>query len=303
MDSTGRVSRRATLMMPYAAICRHDLWALWQSRLVKLWLAAAVVVTLLTMLGNWGKLRDAPLIASLLFPYLVFPWFFVVIVLGVSPVSGARAETLADGILSRPVTRYGYLLATWVARVITVLAVFHVVTVPAVMVAVLARRPVAEDVVTLYGVITTLAVVSLVLTLVVSLGFLAGTLLRKPLLAVAVLIFIWYPVNFILSVFSLEELSPISLSQATTAQLRRPWPGADDQPSAATNRQEAEALLRLGTNLSNMFFGGQTQPANPGFFDPDRFEDFSLARVISGYGVPTVAAVALAVLCFCRRDL
>jgi len=303
MDSTGRVSRRATLMMPYAAICRHDLWALWQSRLVKLWLAAAVVVTLLTMLGNWGKLRDAPLIASLLFPYLVFPWFFVVIVLGVSPVSGAHAETLADGILSRPVTRYGYLLATWVARVITVLAVFHVVTVPAVMVAVLARRPVAEDVVTLYGVITTLAVVSLVLTLVVSLGFLAGTLLRKPLLAVAVLIFIWYPVNFILSVFSLEELSPISLSQATTAQLRRPWPGADDQPSAATNRQEAEALLRLGTNLSNMFFGGQTQPANPGFFDPDRFEDFSLARVISGYGVPTVAAVALAVLCFCRRDL
>jgi len=289
MDSTGRVSRRATLMMPYAAICRHDLWALWQSRLVKLWLAAAVVVTLLTMLGNWGKLRDAPLIASLLFPYLVFP--------------GAHAETLADGILSRPVTRYGYLLATWVARVITVLAVFHVVTVPAVMVAVLARRPVAEDVVTLYGIITTLAVVSLVLTLVVSLGFLAGTLLRKPLLAVAVLIFIWYPVNFILSVFSLEELSPISLSQATTAQLRRPWPGADDQPSAATNRQEAEALLRLGTNLSNMFFGGQTQPANPGFFDPDRFEDFSLARVISGYGVPTVAAVALAVLCFCRRDL
>ena len=303
MDSTDRMSKLATLVRPYTAICRHDLRALWQSRPVRLWLAATVVLTLLAMLGNWGKLQDAPLIATLLFPYLVFPWFFVVIALGVTPVSGSQAETLADGILSRPVTRYGYLLATWAGRVITVLAVFYVVTVPAIMLVTLAKRPPAEDAVTVYGIVTTLGVVALVLTLIVSLGFLAGTLLRKPLLAAAVLIFLWYPVNFVLSTFSLEELSPISLSQATTTQLRRQWLGGDDESKTATNKEEAEALLRLGTNLSSMLFGGQTQQSKPGYFEPGKFEDFSLVRVTLGYGAGTLIAVGLAVLCFCRRDL
>ena len=43
-------------------------------------------------------------------------------VLGISPVTGARLDALADGILSRPVTRYEYLLASWLARVLVVLA-------------------------------------------------------------------------------------------------------------------------------------------------------------------------------------
>ena len=68
-----------------------------------------------------------------------------------------------------------------------------------------------------------LAVVGLVLMFLVSVGFLLGTLLRNAWLAVVVLVFIWFPVNLVLNTFSLEEFSPISLTQALPTLLREPW--------------------------------------------------------------------------------
>jgi hypothetical protein len=41
----------------------------------------------------------------------------------------------------------------------------------------------------------------------------------------------------------------------------------------------------------------------PSFFERDESRDFSLAKVLLGYGLPTLAATGLATLCFCRRDL
>ena len=83
-------------MMPFLAILRHDLRGLGASWLVRLWLAATALLTLILTLSQWEESRSAELIASLLFPYLVFPWFFVVIVLGMGPVSGSRSESLAS---------------------------------------------------------------------------------------------------------------------------------------------------------------------------------------------------------------
>jgi ABC-type transport system involved in multi-copper enzyme maturation permease subunit len=260
------------------------------------------VVTLLLVAANWIKFQDATLISSLLFPYLVFPWFFVVVVLGVSPVSGARAEVLADGILSRPVSRHEYLLAAWSARVLLVLGVYLVVTVPAVAIVTLAKRPVPEDTVTLFGIVSALGVVGLVLTFLVSLGFLAGTLLRKPLLAAVVLVFVWYPIGVVLNVFSLAEFSPISLSRAMTTQLRQPWRAADGKSKASA--QDMEALARQMDNFLSVFSDGKPKLApKPDFFEGGGFRDFSLLRVILGYGLPTLIAVALTMLFFHRRDL
>ena len=224
MDSTAEAAKPGPRIMPYLAVLQHDLTTLRASRLVRLWLGATVVLTLLLIAGNWAQFQDGPLIASLLFPYLVFPWFFIVAVLGVSPVSGSRADVLADGILSRPVSRSAYLLATWSARVVLIWGVYLVVMVPAVVVVTLAKRPVPDDTVTVYGIISAMAVVGLVLTFLTSLAFLAGTLLRRPLLALVVLVFLWYPVGLILSVFSLEEFSPLSLNRAISTQLSlRRW--------------------------------------------------------------------------------
>ena len=156
MVSTANASSLSLHLRPCLAIFQHDLRSLWQSKLIRLWLVATIFLTLMVTMSGWATLPDAPLIAYLLFPYLVFPWFFVVIVLGVTPVSGARTETLADGILSRPVTRHGYLLATWAARLVVVLGVFLVVTIPAIAMLTLATRPVPEDNVTAYGIIPSL---------------------------------------------------------------------------------------------------------------------------------------------------
>lgn len=305
MDSADKKSKLGTRMMPYLAILRHDLGTLWASWLVRLWLAATALLTFLMAAANWTQFQDATLIASLLFPYLVFPWFLVVVVLGVSPVSGSRAEALADGILSRPVGRCEYLIATWLARVVVVLSVYLVVVVPAIVVVTLAKRPVREDSVTVYGIVSALFVVGLVLTFLVSLGFLAGALLRKPLLAVVVLIFVWYPISFILSIFSLEQFSPVSLSRAVSTQLRQNWRQSEDEAKAASNMQD---MQQFSEQMSNFFSRLSGAPARPktskgDFFETKDFEDFSLFRVTLGYGLPTLAAIILATLCFYWRDL
>ena len=305
MDSGDKISKLGTRMMPYLAILRHDLGTLWASRLVRLWLAATALLTFFLVAANWTQFQDAPLIASVLFPYLVFPWFLVVVALGVSPVSGSRSEALADGILSRPVSRWEYLLATWSARVAVVLGVYLVVVVPAIVVVTLADRPVREDSVSAYGIISVVFVVGLVLTFLVSLGFLVGTLLRKPLLAVVVLIFVWYPIGLILSIFSLEEFSPVSLSRAVSTQLRRGWRQSAEEAEAAANMQDMQQFSeQLGSFFSRLS-GGAARPKapKPAFFETKEFEDFSLLRVTLGYGLPTLAAVILAMLSFYWRDL
>ena len=305
MDSTAKTSKIGTRMMPYMAILRHDMKTLWCSRLVRLWLGATALLTLLLVGSNWSNFQDGTLIASLLFPYLVFPWFFVVVVLGVTPVSGSRTETLADGILCRPVSRFEYLLATWSARVVLVLSVYLVVIIPAIVLVILAKRPVPEDTVTVYGIVTALCVVGLVLTFLVSLGFLAGTLLRKPLLAVVVLIFVWYPIGLILSFFSLEEFSPISLNRAISTQLRHSWRETDAGAKDNANVQDADVFTDQVSNFFSVLSGVQPKPkaSKPDFFEGEKFDDFSLLRVTLGYGLPTIASVILASLCFYWRDM
>jgi hypothetical protein len=241
------------------------------------------------------------LIALLLVPYLVFPWFLVVMVLGVSPVSGARTDALADGILSRPVTRYEYLFATWLARVLVVLGAYLIVIVPTIWLLARWDRPVEADPVTVYGVCAALGVVGLVLTLQVTLAFLLGTLLRNPLLAIVMLLVIWYPADAILHGFQVEEFSPITLSQALPTLLRQPWRG-DEEDSPDENVDED--FERMSRQWIARLSGTQAQAKpDPGFFDRGDYKDFSLLRVIFGYGIPTLLALGLTTLSFCWRDL
>ncbi|NUQ61397.1 MAG: hypothetical protein HUU20_02845 [Pirellulales bacterium] len=285
--------------MPLRAILQHDLWGLYQSRMVRVWLAATALLAALLMMTNWVKVPSAPLIAIVLFPYLVFPWFLVVMMLGVNPTSGSRADAMADGFLCRPVTRYECLLGTWLARLVLVWGVYLVVAVPAAAIIVFAKRPVPDDGVTFYGVIAAMGVVGLVLALQVSLGFLMGTLLRRSLLAVAVLLLAWYPLNLVLHAFSLEEFSPISLSQSLPTLLRQPW---QEDPAAETAKVgDLEAMQKTIEWISS--FGAPSKPpAKPGFFEQAEYEDFSLLSVLMGYGIPTLLSIALATVCFNVRD-
>jgi ABC-type transport system involved in multi-copper enzyme maturation permease subunit len=291
--------------MPTLAILTHELSVLTTSWLVRLWLVAAVVGTFLVVAGNWASMQSAPLVASVMFSFLVFPWFLVVIVLGISPVTGTRLDALADGILSRPVTRHEYLFAALLARILVVLGVFVVVTLPAVVLIVFAKRPVSADGVTFYGVASALVIVSLVLTFLVTLAFFAGTLLRNALLAAVVMVFVWFPVNLILHTFSLEEFSPISLSQALPTLLRTSWSPGEAAAEAGGNTQDLAALARQTDQFLRVLSGGATpaRQSEGSFFEKGDYRDFSVWRVLLGYGLPTLMAFGLSVLFFCWRDL
>lgn len=289
-------------MMPFTAILWHDLRMLWSSWLVRLWLVATALLAMIQIMGNWERFQTAPLIAVLLLPYIIFPWSLMVMMLSVNPLSGSRSGVAADGILSRPVTRYAYLLAAWTARVTLVLSVFLVVTVPAIAIVALAERPAPADEVTFYGVAASLAVVGLVLTFLVSVGFLLGTLLRNTLLAIVVLVFLWFPVNLVLNVFSLEEFSPISLTQALPTLLRQPWNETEVEEPAPT----VDAAFRDALGFFSSLGGNAApapQPEQQSFFERGDYEDFSLRRVLLGYGIPTLISIALATVCFCLRDV
>ena len=285
--------------MPSLAILQHELRSLRSSWLVRLWLAGSLLLAFLILAPGWGSLQTAPLLAAELVPFLVVPWCLVVMVLGVTPMSGGRAEEMADGILCRPVTRAEYLLAAWAARVLVVLGVYLVVLVPAALLITLAERRVQEDSVTLYGVTASLGAVGLVLLFQVSLGFLLGTLLRSTLLAIVVLLFVWLPVNIVLDTFSLETFSPISLNRAMPRLLRQPW---SETAEAAAPVEGFEAVGSWMDRFSAAF-SAPVESRDPKFFQREGYDDFSLTWVVLGYASATLLSVGLATTVFCLRDL
>ncbi|TWU15986.1 ABC transporter permease [Allorhodopirellula heiligendammensis] len=289
--------------MPLRAIFTYKLQGLWKSWLIRSWLIATVLVTFLIVTTNWAVTPTAPMIAMLLFPYLVFPWFLVALLLGLNPVTGSRLEALSDGILSRPVTRLEYLLASWSARVTAALAVLFVGIVPAILIVSLADRPAStDDPVTSYGVVASLAVVAMVITFLVSIGYFAGTAFRSSMFAAAALIFIWMPVNLILHTFSLEEFSPISLNQSLPTLLRTPW---HDHDANAEVKLTGGEDMQAAADFLSVLIG--SRPAvtkrDPAFYKRGDYKDFSLGRVIMGYGLPTLTALACTTILFYRRDL
>lgn len=299
MDSSA-FSKLAARIMPFTAILSHDLRMLSKSWLVRLWVVATGLLAFVQIGSSWGNIKTSQLIAIVLLPYLIFPWSLVVMMLSVNPLSGSQSGVAADGILSRPVTRYAYLQAAWLARVLLVLSVFLLITVPAIAIVANAERPTPEDTVTLYGIVASLGVVGLVLTFLVSVGFLLGTLLRNSLLSIVILVFLWFPVNMILNVFSLEEFSPISLTQSLPTLLHQTW-REDETEEPAPEMDEAfrDALEFFGS------LGGSsdTEQQERGFFADADYEDFSLRRVLMGYGIPTIVSIILASICFCYRDV
>ncbi len=132
-----------------------------------------------------------------------------------------------------------------------------------------------------------------------------GEVATASLLAVVVLIFIWYPIGLILSIFSLEEFSPISLNRAISTQLRRSWRETDAEAKDNANVQDADVITDQVSNFFSVLSGVQPKPkaSKPDFFEGEKFDDFSLLRVTLGYGLPTIAAVILASLCFYWRDM
>ncbi|GAB4130220.1 MAG: hypothetical protein Kow0040_07670 [Thermogutta sp.] len=295
-------------LMPIGAVLQFELQTLLKSWLVRLWLVAAALLALLTVMVGWAVLPDAILISVLLAAFLVFPWFLVIIVLGVNASTAGRLDAAADGILSRPIKRWEFLTGIWAARLLMVWAVSLAVLVPAVIAVVAGDRPqvVETQPITAFGLAAALAVVLVVLAFLVTVGVLLGTLFKNAWLAMVVLLFVWYPINAILMTFRLAEFSPISLDQAMPSILRKDWSPPEDFEVQATGPLQAEMQRQAEEFIRSLTGTARPEPRNrePGFYrDAHKYEDLSVAKVILSYGGFTILLWGLTMLIFYFRDL
>lgn len=294
--------------MPIAAVLQFELRSLLKSWLVRLWLIAAALLALLTVMVGWAVLPDAILISVLLAAFLVFPWFLVIIVLGVNASTAGRLDAAADGILSRPIKRWEFLTGIWAARLLAVWAVSLAVLVPAVIAVVAGDRPevVETQPVTLFGLTAALAIVLVVLAFLVTVGVWLGTLFKNAWLAMVVLLFVWYPINAILMTFHLAQFSPVSLDQAMPSIVRKSWAKAEESnveaagPLQAEMQRQAEEFIRSLTGTARP----EPRTREPGFYrHSDKYEDLSVAKVILSYGGLTILFWGVTMLVFYFRDL
>ncbi len=63
--------------------------------------------------------------------------------------------------------------------------------------------------------------------------------------------------------------------------------------------------MRQTNQFLSVLSGSATPASEPegSFFEQGGYEDFSVLRVLLGYGLPTLVAFGLSVLFFCWRDL
>ncbi len=131
MDSPARWSGRSNLQS-FWALLEWELWKLARSWVLRLWLLLTALVSILLVAAsaNAGEEEAASQLFSVVLSlYLTFG-SVVFIVLSASSVASER-EIVSDSILCRSVTRYHYILSKLASLVLTVLALYLLVTLPA----------------------------------------------------------------------------------------------------------------------------------------------------------------------------
>lgn len=146
-------------------------------------------------------------------------------------------------------------------------------------------------------------VVGLVLLGILSLGFVAGVILRNSWLALLVVLFIWYPANLLFTTFRLEELSPVSLNQALPTLLRKTWQTSTTETEIRP--KDLIVLQQQADQFIQSLTGRQRRPARePDFFEHDlEYQDIRPWRVVFSYAIPVVVFLGLSYVCFYFRDL
>ncbi len=209
MDLPGRWTWRSNLQT-FGALLQWEWWKLARSWVLRLWLllTALVGVLLVIVAANAGEEAASQIFSAALSLYLSFG-SVVFIILSASSVS-SEMEVVRDSILVRPVTRYQYILAKLAALVLTVLALYLLVTLP---VAYLMGRYHPQNDLTVVGVTYGVLAIAMILATLVTLGVAVSALVDRTLLAVVAVTLIWLSLGFIFSFLDISFLSPANLIQ------------------------------------------------------------------------------------------
>jgi ABC-type transport system involved in multi-copper enzyme maturation permease subunit len=196
-------------LLPYAAVFKQDFAQTTRGWVYRLGLGAVVMAALGHLLYRTlmhhqaGVPQDASRLMADLLQYCLYLGAALVVLLTAGAIAGER-DTLADGVLSRGVTRYQYFLGKWHARLVAVLGAFGVLGFLALSVSVFVLR---DDVVWLGG-LKALGMVAAVLTLVASVTVTLSALVRNVLLCVTLALLVVYGTGLTLTMMPAGAFSP-----------------------------------------------------------------------------------------------
>lgn len=194
-------------MQAFLAILRYDLGQLVRSWITRIWLPLLVApaLFLVVVAANEAELASETLgayVAAVVIPISGL----AIAVLTAGAISG-EASVIADGILSRSVTRTEFVWAKVVARLGFALAVYFAVMLPFVYLIV---RYASPDT-TYGGLVVGVAMVALILTFLGALGLTLSSLMSNVLLAVLTLLLVVVLSGVVLQFLGLEWMSTTSV--------------------------------------------------------------------------------------------
>jgi hypothetical protein len=207
--------------MPYLALVEADLANMTRSWLVRIWLVLAAGLSLIIVLTALTEGTPAQSVADLLGTWPLI-WSTFAIVVSAGAIS-SEAGVVADSILSKAVTRYGYVLSKLTARLITVLGIYLALVLPAVYV--ISRY--AEETLAGGGVAWAVLMVGMPLVLLTCLGVAFSALFNRTLVAVVVVWVLWYAAGFIFVLLGVEYLSSLAIIDSLPRMLQGDYRVAD----------------------------------------------------------------------------
>ena len=203
--------RRRT--MPFLGILQADLNKLIRSWVVRIWAGLLAVFVVVTLVGSAGGTFAAESLANLLgsFPLL---WSTLVIVVSAGSVS-SEAGVVADSILSKAVTRYEYILAKLFAPLIVVLGLYLLAI--ALPLYVVARGALPVEELDSAGLAWGVGLVAAILFTLTALSVAFSALFNRTLVAVIVVLILWYGAGIGLAALGAEILSPVFIVEQLPA--------------------------------------------------------------------------------------
>jgi ABC-2 type transport system permease protein len=203
LRESSRWNRR---IMTFQALLEADLVSMARSWAVRIWLILMTLQAMFMILVSTGEDSSAAdALAALLGAFPVIWSTFIII--NTSGAVSSEAGVVADSILSKAVTRYDYILAKMAGRLVTVVGLYLVITLPA---AYLVSRY-GQGSLDTGGTAWAITLIGMTLALLTTLSVAFSTLFNRTLVALIVVWFLWYSAAGIAALFQVNDVSPLHI--------------------------------------------------------------------------------------------
>lgn len=198
--------------LPYWAVFQMDLRQTMRSWVFRVWMLAAVVLSVGYLMHRAaihyqaGILQSASSFMAELLQFSLLVGTSLVILLTAGTISSERG-IMADSVLSRGISRYQYFLGKWHSRLVTTLGSFLLVG----LLILATSCFLLEFDLSILGTLLALAIVASILAIAVSCGVTMSSLCNSTPLGIAILWMGLYGIGVALALLGYGQLNPLRL--------------------------------------------------------------------------------------------